>query len=208
MSVKNILERRSSVRHYDPDYSISKDMLASLIESASKSPNGNNVQAVRYLIIDDPQIQKQLVPIAFHQQQVAEASVLLVMLGDYQAFQKDNIVQIHEEGYQAGYFDEALRDFLAKAALEYYGHKSDEDLRLELTRDVSLAAMSLVLLANEAGLDTVMMSGYDSEQLKTVLNISERYHDVMLIAIGKGIKQGHRTVRHEVHKVIFNNKLA
>lgn len=79
---------------------------------------------------------------------------------------------------------------------------------MELTRDVSLAAMSFVLLANEAGLDTITMSGYDSRQLKAILNISERYLDVMLIAIGKGIKAGHRTVRHEVNKVIYRNKLT
>ncbi|WP_438498084.1 nitroreductase family protein [Paenibacillus sp. IHBB 3054] len=208
MSVKNILEHRNSVRHYDPDYKISPELLASFIESASKSPNGNNVQAVRYLIIDDPQIQKSLLPIAYNQQQVADASAVLVLLGDYKAFQDDNIIQIHEEGFQASYFDESLRDFLANAAIGYYASKSDEDLRMELTRDVSLAAMSLVLLANEAGLDTITMSGYDSRQLKATLNISERYLDVMLIAIGKGIKAGHRTVRHEVNKVIYRNKLT
>ncbi|MFF2015746.1 nitroreductase family protein [Paenibacillus sp. NPDC058177] len=208
MSVKSILEHRNSVRHYDTSYKISPDMLVSLIESAGKSPNGNNIQSVRYLIIDDPQIQKSLLPIAFNQQQVADASALIVMLGDYKAFQAENIVQIHEEGFQSGYFDETLRDFLAQAAIDYYAVKSDEELRMELTRDVSLAAMSLVLLAKEAGLDTVMMSGYDSKQLKAALNISERYLDVMLIAIGKGIKAGHRTVRHDVHKVIYRNKLT
>ncbi|MEK5028855.1 nitroreductase family protein [Paenibacillus sp. FSL M7-1046] len=208
MSVKNILEHRNSVRHYDPDYKISPELLASFIESASKSPNGNNVQAVRYLIIDDPQIQKSLLPIAYNQQQVADASAVLVMLGDYNAFQDDNIIQIHEEGFQSGYFDESLRDYLANAAIGYYASKSDEDLRMELTRDVSLAAMSLVLLVNEAGLDTITMSGYDSRQLKETLNISERYLDVMLIAIGKGIKAGHRTVRHEVSKVIYRNILT
>ncbi|WP_342481799.1 nitroreductase family protein [Paenibacillus sp. FSL L8-0340] len=208
MSVKNILEHRNSVRHYDPDYKISPELLASFIESASKSPNGNNVQAVRYLIIDDPHIQKSLLPIAYNQQQVADASAVLVMLGDYKAFQDDNIIQIHEEGFQAGYFDESLRDYLANAAIGYYASKSEEDLRMELTRDVSLAAMSFVLLANEAGLDTITMSGYDSRQLKAILNISERYLDVMLIAIGKGIKAGHRTVRHEVNKVIYRNKLT
>jgi nitroreductase len=208
MSVKNILEHRNSVRHYDPNYKISPELLASFIESASKSPNGNNVQAVRYLIIDDPQIQKSLLPIAYNQQQVADASAVLVMLGDYKAFQDDNIIKIHEEGFQAGYFDESLRDYLANAAIGYYASKSEEGLRMELTRDVSLAAMSLVLLANEAGLDTITMSGYDSGQLKVTLNISERYLDVMLIAIGKGIKAGHRTVRHEVNKVIYRNKLT
>ena len=207
MSVKNILEKRRSVRHYDSSYNISSEILTSLVESASKSPNGNNIQATRYLIIDDPDLRNLLMPIAFNQQQVTEASTLIVMLGDYQAFGKDNIIKIHEEGFQAGYFDESLRDYLANAAINYYENKSKEDLKLELTRDVSLASMSLILLANEAGFDTITMSGYDSKELKDILNISERYLDIMLIAIGKGTKAGHKTVRHNVSKVMYRNNI-
>ncbi|MEM1504146.1 nitroreductase family protein [Domibacillus sp. 8LH] len=207
MSVKDILEKRRSVRHYDPNYNISSEMLTALIESASKSPNGNNIQATRYLVVDDPYLRDLLLPIAFNQQQVTEASVLIVVLGDYQAFEKENIIQIHEEGFQEGFFDASLRDYLADAAINYYANKSKEDLALELTRDASLASMSLLLLVNETGLETITMSGYDSKQLKSVLNISERYLDIMLIAIGKGVKDGHKTVRHDVEKVIYRNKI-
>jgi len=35
MSVKNILEKRRSVRHYDSSYNISSEILTSLVESAS-----------------------------------------------------------------------------------------------------------------------------------------------------------------------------
>lgn len=207
MNVKDILEKRRSVRHYDSNYKISSETLTALVESASKSPNGNNIQATRYLIIEDAHLRNLLLPIAFNQQQIVEASTLIVMLGDYQAFNKGNIIKIHEEGYQAGYFDESLRDYLANAAINYYDSKTKEDLKLELTRDVSLASMSLVLLANEAGFDTITMSGYDSKKLKEILNISDRYLDVMLIAIGKGIKVGHKTVRHNVNKVIYKNEI-
>lgn len=207
MNVKDILEKRRSVRHYDSNYKISSETLTALVESASKSPNGNNIQATRYLIIEDANLRNLLLPIAFNQQQIVEASTLIVMLGDYQAFNKGNIIKIHEEGYKAGYFDESLRDYLANAAINYYENKTKEDLKLELTRDVSLASMSLVLLANEAGFDTITMSGYDSKKLKEILNISDRYLDVMLIAIGKGIKAGHKTVRHNVNKVIYKNEI-
>lgn len=115
MSVREILEQRRSVRHYDPHYTVESETLAALIEGASQSPNGNNIQATRYLVIDDPKLKSLLLPIAFHQQQVVEASVLIVVLGDYQAFEKENIIDIHEDGFQRGYFDASLRDYLANA---------------------------------------------------------------------------------------------
>lgn len=207
MSVKDALEKRRSVRHYDANYQVSLETLTSLIEAATKSPNGNNIQATRYLIIDDQDLRNQLLPTAFNQQQVTEASVLVLILGDYEAFGEKNIIQIHEQGFQAGFFDETLRDYLADAAIDYYAKKSKEELKIELTRDASLASMSFILLANETGLETITMSGYDSAQLKTVLNISERYMDIMLIAIGKGVKDGHKTVRHDVNEVVYMNAI-
>lgn len=51
------------------------------------------------------------------------------------------------------------------------------------------------------------MSGYDSKELKDILNISERYLDVMLIAIGKGTKADHKTVRHNFSKVMYRNNI-
>ncbi|MEK3735358.1 MULTISPECIES: nitroreductase family protein [Paenibacillus] len=95
----------------------------------------------RYLIIDDPKLRAAFLPGAYHQQQVVEASALIVML------------------------------------------------------------------AKEAGVDTITMSGFDSGKLKEVLNISDRYLDVMLIAIGKGIKDGHPTVRHPVERIMHRNAI-
>lgn len=208
MSIQTVLEKRRSVRHYDPAAKIEASLLASWIAGASRSPNGNNVQAVRYLRIEDPALREQLLPAAFGQKPVVEASVLLVVLGDYRAFEPDNIRRIHAEGYVEGHFDADLRDYLENAAISYYAGKSCEELKLELTRDASLSAMSLLLLANEAGYHTLTLSGYDSQQLKRTLDLPDRYMDVMLIAIGTGIREGHRTVRHPVEQILHTDRIV
>ncbi|WP_277586122.1 nitroreductase family protein [Psychrobacillus antarcticus] len=207
MSVREMLLKRRSVRHYDVDYQVSIETLSSLIEAAAKSPNGNNIQATRYLVINDPILRNQMLPVAFNQQQVTEASALILILGDYKAFEKENIIRIHEQGYQAGYFTDQLRDYLASAAIDYYANKSLEELKIELVRDASLAAMSFILLANEAGLETITMSGYNSYLLKKVLKIPDGFLDIMLIAVGKGVKSGHQTVRHEVNEIVYLNTI-
>ena len=65
MSVREILEQRRSVRHYDPHYKMESETLAALIEGASKSPNGNNIQATRYLVIDEPNLKTCYSPLPF-----------------------------------------------------------------------------------------------------------------------------------------------
>jgi putative NAD(P)H nitroreductase len=55
-----------------------------------------------------------------------------------------------------------------------------------------LSAMLFMLAAKSKGWDTCPMIGYDSEQLKKVLAISEQHEPVMMITIGKEKVQSRR----------------
>ncbi|OWR31265.1 NAD(P)H nitroreductase [Saccharibacillus sp. O23] len=207
MSMQDLLNRRRSVRHFDPSAPLAPELLSAWIAGASRSPNGNNIQAVRYLHIADPDLRARLLPAANGQKPVTEASALVAVLGDRRAFEADKIRRILEDGHALGYFDAATRDNLANAAIGYYEARTPEELNVELTRDASLAAMSLILLANEAGYQTLTMSGYDSAELRETLELPEHFADVMLIAIGKSLSEGHRTVRHPVERILFTDRI-
>ncbi|MDO3411306.1 nitroreductase family protein [Saccharibacillus sp. CPCC 101409] len=207
MNVQELLAKRRSVRYFDPAHDLDPGLLNSWIDGASRSPNGNNIQAVRYLHIRDRKLREELLPAAAMQKPVTEASALLLVLGDYRAFEADNIRRIQAEGAAKGCFDEGTRQMLEHAALGYYGGKSRAELGIELTRDAALASMSLLLLAAEAGYDALTMSGYDSRRLRSILKLPDRYMDIMLIAIGKRIRAGHRTVRHPVERILFTDRI-
>jgi len=51
------------------------------------------------------------------------------------------------------------------------------------------------------------MTGSRRDGLRRVLNLPERYLDVMLIALGKGAERGHRTLRQDAAVVSAWNGL-
>lgn len=203
MSLQSIILNRKSVRHYDPNYIIEKKEILDSIELAAKSPNGNNIQSTRYLIIENKALRSKIKVAANNQEQVETSSYLILVLGDYRAFETENIRIIQEEAFKKNYITQEIKNYLTNAAVAYYQDMSHEDQIKELVRDGSLAAMTLVLLLNERGYQTITMSGYDKTVLFELLNIPEYYEDIMLLSVGKGVKEGHTTIRHPVEEIVF-----
>lgn len=81
MSLQDIILQRKSVRHYDPNYAIERKEILDSIELAAKSPNGNNIQSTRYLLIEDKELRAKVKPIAYNQEQVETSSYLILILG-------------------------------------------------------------------------------------------------------------------------------
>ncbi len=203
MSLKNIILKRKSVRRYDPNYVIGRQEILDLIELAAKSPNGNNIQSTRFLLIENKELRAKVKQAANNQEQVATSSYLILILGDYRAFHTENIRTIQDKAFEKGYLNEETKTFLTNAAIDYYRNMAHQDYLKELVRDGSLAAMTLVLLLNEKGYQTITMSGYDKSSLFKVLNIPEHYEDIMLLSVGKGLQDGHSTVRHNIKDITF-----
>ncbi|ETT77201.1 nitroreductase [Paenibacillus sp. FSL R7-277] len=207
MSLQDIILQRKSVRHYDPNYAIERKEILDSIELAAKSPNGNNIQSTRYLLIEDKELRAKVRPIAYNQEQVETSSYLILILGDYRTFHAENIHAIQDKALEKGYFTQETKAHLTNAALGYYRNMSNQDYLKELVRDGSLAAMALVLILNEKGYQTITMSGYDKDALFKVLKIPQHYEDIMLLSVGRGIQEGHSTVRHDIEDITFIDRV-
>ncbi len=84
----NVLNERRSVRKYDSSASISEEEIRELLEIATKAPSSSNMQPWRFLVVTDPEIKQKLLPIANNQQQVAEASAIIIVLGDLEMYKR------------------------------------------------------------------------------------------------------------------------
>lgn len=138
--------KQEMVRHYNPNVIIARKEILDAIELASKSPNGNNIQSTRYLLIEDKALRTKVRAAANNQEQVETSSYLIFVLGDYRAFETANIRAIQDEAFEKGYFNQEIKSLLTDAAIVYYQGMSHQGYVKELVRDGSLAAMSLVLL--------------------------------------------------------------
>jgi nitroreductase len=194
-----VIRTRRSVRHYDPDFVLSREEIQSLLADAILAPSSNNLQPWRFLVIDRKEDKEKLYPIANSQRQVLEASATIAVLGDLEGYKRAGDIARIAVG--RGYMTEEFAAQQADRLISSYGARSEEALRRIVLIDGSLAAMQLMLAARARGLDTVPMGGFNHEQFIAAFRVPATHVPVMLIAVGKAAAEGRPTARLSVDDV-------
>ena len=205
-SFMDVIQGRHSVREYDPNFVISREEMKEMLTLAAKAPSSSNMQHWRFLVIDSKELKEKLLPIANSQQQVAQASAVIAILGDVEGYRKAE--RIYAQAAEAGYMPQELARSFAERSTSLYSSLPYEKVREVAVVDASLAAMQLMLVAHAKGYDTVPMGGYDKEKFIQAFGLGQRYVPVMLIAIGKAAKPGHPTARLPIDEVVFWNEIS
>jgi nitroreductase len=206
--LSNIIRERHSIRHYDPDFKISDDEIKEIIREAVYAPSGNNLQTWRFLVITDQKLKEKIFTVSNDQHQVLEASALIIILGDLKGYQQAE--KIFTRSVKEGIVTEEYKNAKITKVKENYEKENSRygnpNWRKEIALiDGSLAAMQLMLVAKTKGYDTVPMIGYNMEGLRKILNIPDRYVNVLMIPIGKAAQPAHPTLRLDVEEITFWN---
>lgn len=201
----DVIRERRSVRAYDPTVQISREEMTEMLELATLAPSSSNLQPWRFLVIDKPELKEKLLPIAFNQQQVVEASAVIAVIGDVKSYEKAE--KIYGQAVEAGFMPADTAASFIERTVGMYSNLSPEVARQIVFTDGGLISMQLMLVARSKGYDTVPMGGYDKAKFIEAFGISEKYVPVMLIAIGKAVKPGHPTTRLPIEDVAFFNEM-
>lgn len=181
-SVQNAILQRRSTNKYQPDYVIGQETLAQLVNLAGYSPSAYNLQNWRFIAVTTPEAKSLLREAAYGQPQVEAASSTFIVCGQLAAHKA--LEQRLSESVSAGIIPQSIADSWVGAASQ--SHEGNHQLqRDEAIRSASLAAMTLMLAAEELGLATGAMGGFDGEQLKRHFPLNEEDLPVILITIGK-----------------------
>ncbi|GIP09524.1 MAG: nitroreductase family protein [Paenibacillus macerans] len=201
----NVIQDRRSVRSYDPEVKIPREEMNEILQQATLAPSGANLQPWRFLVIDSQELKQKLLPIAFNQQQVIEASAVIAVLGDLECYKLAE--KIYGMAVDAGYMPAETAKSFVERYQGMFASMPKETIRRSVSIDGGLVSMQLMLVARAKGYDTVPMGGYDQAKFVEAFDIPERYAPVMLIAIGKAAKPGHPTVRLPIQDVAFFNEM-
>ncbi|KGX92251.1 NAD(P)H nitroreductase [Pontibacillus halophilus JSM 076056 = DSM 19796] len=183
-----IAEERRSVRQYDPSHKMEESEIRELLETAIQAPSSSNLQPWRFLVIQDQAAKEELLPIAFNQQQIVDASIVVAILGDTDAYKKAG--EIYGNLVEMGRMPKDMADTYINSIHQTYGGFTDEKRKNVAMIDGGLVAMQLMLAAKAKGLDTVPMGGFKEDEFKATFNIPEGVEPVMLLSVGKGAKAG------------------
>ena len=150
METFEAIESRRAVKHYDPTHKITPEEEKKLLGAALLSPTAFNIQQWRFVVVRDPEIRKQIRTVAWDQAQVTEASMLVILCGDVNSWDKDPVRYWKDA-------PEPVREFMTPAIKAYYDNKPQVQ-RDEVMRSCGIAGQTLMLAARDMGYDSLIAS--------------------------------------------------
>ncbi len=181
MQVKEAVQQRRSIKHFDPNHVMTEKEINELLSHAILSPTAFNIQNWRFVVVTDKALRQKIRAVSWGQAQVEEASLLIVLVADLMAWNKN----------PSRYWKDApkpVQDYLVPAIAKYYEGKPEVQ-RDEAMRSCGMAAMNIMLTAKSMGYDTCPMDGFDFDKVAELLNLPPDHTPVMFVCVGKGMKE-------------------
>ena len=108
----DVLYERTSTRAFNPNKEISSTELHEILKAATQAPSAWNLQHWKFLVFQGEDVQKRLHPIAYNQQQILDASAVVAILGDLEAYK--NVEPVYGPIVEQGFMKEEAKERLAK----------------------------------------------------------------------------------------------
>lgn len=199
MQVAEAIEKRRAIKSYDPNHKMSEDQIKRLMSLVLLSPTSFNIQNWRFVIVADPDLRKQLREAAWNQEQVTNASIVVLICADLKSWQKNP-----ERYWQNA--PKQTQEILVPMIGNFYRDR-EQVQRDEAMRSVGIAAQTLMLMAKDMGYDSCPMIGFDVAKVADLVNLPEDHVLGMMITVGKALKEAHpRGGQLAYDEVIVRNK--
>lgn len=180
MDVFEAIEKRRSVKHFDPNHTMSKQEINKILSAAILSPTSYNIQNWRFVAITDKSLKTKIRQASWNQAQVTDASAVLILCADLLAWKKN----------PARYWKDApkaTQEYLIPSIIKSY-EGQDQFQRDEAIRSCGMAAQTIMLATKAMNYDSCPMIGFDPDQVAKIINLPDDHIIVMMITIGKALK--------------------
>lgn len=181
MQTLEAIEKRRSIKHFDPQHKLTEQEIERLFAHAMLSPTSFNIQHWRFVAVTDQAQKEKIKAASWNQAQVSEASLVVLICADLNAWKKN------PERYWANAPKEA-QEVLVPMIDKFY--KGNEDLqRDEAMRSVGISAQTIMLAAKDMGYDSCPMIGFDQKEVAKIIKLPDDHVIGMMITIGKATQE-------------------
>ena len=199
MDTFEAIAQRRAVKNFDPNHRLSQDEIDQLFNLAILAPTAFNIQNWRFVLVQDPEIRKDIRAVSWDQAQVTDASLLVILCADSKSWEKN------PQRYWRNASQET-QNFLLPAIENYY-QGLEQVQRDEGMRSCGMAAQTLMLSAKAMGYDSCPMDGFDFEAVGKLINLPDDHVIAMFVAIGKALNPAHpRGGQLDMNEVVIQNK--
>jgi nitroreductase len=162
---------------------IPADDLEKILQAGLAAPSGYNMQPWRFVVVQSAEQKRKLRGASYNQAKVEEASAVIVACGDADGWRKD-LDEVLEMG-RAGGMPESYAAQAKTSVPQYLSSFSPDQMKIWLTKQVTLAYTHMLLMAEVLGYDTAPMEGFEQERVHEVLRLPMSYWVVALLAVGR-----------------------
>ncbi len=184
MNIIDSLKWRYAVKKFDSEKQLSDSQINTLKEAFNLTATSYGLQPLKLVIVKNKEIQQQLVPHSWNQQQVLQVSHLLVICT------KDNFTTKEVTNYfnlvqkLRNTPDDVITPFKEFLTAEI-SKKTQEELFLWNKNQAYIALGNLLTVCAIEKIDTCPMEGFTPEKYDEVLNLKEQnLKSVLVLPVG------------------------
>lgn len=177
---------------------MTKEEINQILGAAILSPTSYNIQNWRFVTITDQSIKDKICELSYGQNQVAEASLIIILCADLNSWDKN------PERYWQNAPDEMRNALVSGIRASYSNNPSHQ--RDEAMRSCSFAAQTIMLAAKAMGYDTCPMEGFDYKKVGTLIQLPSDHIITMMVVVGKkAAEPSPRGGQLPLSEVVFEN---
>lgn len=181
LTVTEALQRRAATNFFNPEKTLSAVQIKELVRLATLAPTAFNLQNWHFIAVQSPEAKQKLYGAAYNQQKIIDASVTFIICGELESHTRfDRVVTVLKD--KGGLSEENAEVWKSKVVATHENNPTMQ--HNEAFRSASLAAMALMLAAEEQGLVSGPMSGFVPELVSSAFNLTANQIPVMLVAVG------------------------
>lgn len=179
MDYKKINNNRRSINFFNTERKVEDELLKEIINDGILAPSAFNLQPWEIIVVKSEEGKKKLHE-ACQQPKILEAPITLIMVGDPLSYKREN--PMWDTKKENGMKEEDITQLIGFCDSALY--TNDIKKNAFAVRNTSLLSMNIMISAQNLGVDTHPMIGFNEDKIKENFAIEERKTVVMLMSVG------------------------
>lgn len=185
MEFTDLAKIRRSAINFQSDVKITTAELQEIFEIVKTHPSSYNLQTTHYYVVTSEKKKARVKEASYDQHKTLTASATIIVCGDKEGYKE--APRLYEGMKLLGIIDECEYNDTIEIINNMYNNNptliEDDNIR-----NACLSAMLFMLAAKDKGWDTCPMHVKNVETIKEIYKIPENHQPVLMIPIGKSVK--------------------
>lgn len=184
------LQWRYATKKFNPSKVVPQDKLDRILEAVRLTATSSGLQPYEVLVVTNKAVREQIKPVAWNQDQVTDASHLLVFAA-WDNYTADRINMMFDlVNDERGFKNEGWENY-RQLILNTYVPRDAEVNYQHAARQAYIGVGTALIAAAEEHVDTTPMEGFDPKAVDQILGLDKRgLRSVVIIPVGYRADEG------------------